>query len=191
MYSAADDSYAVIKIPGPDCTFDPLENLPSPPSTCLPSVEDINPAGAIVGYYDNNDGVYRGFIGKLEQPANLQAGDADQDLDFDQLDLVHVQIAAKYLTGQAATWGDGDWNGAPGGSVGNPPLGDGLFSQLDIVAAQQAGLYLSGEYGATSPLAVPEPSAVCLAASGSAGLLACRRRSRPRSAQLSRHTKSC
>ena len=47
----------------------------------------------------------------------LQAGDADQDLDFDQLDLVQVQIAAKYLTGQAATWGEGDWNGAPGGDA--------------------------------------------------------------------------
>ena len=45
---------------------------------------------------------------------SLQAGDSDQDLDFDQLDLVQVQIAAKYLTGQPATWGEGDWNGAPG-----------------------------------------------------------------------------
>ena len=34
----------------------------------------------------------------------LQAGDADKDLDFDQLDLVRVQIVGKYLTGQAATW---------------------------------------------------------------------------------------
>ena len=52
--------------------------------------------------------------------AALQAGDADQDLDFDQLDLVAVQIAGKYLTGDAATWGEGDWNGAPGGSQGSP-----------------------------------------------------------------------
>ena len=44
----------------------------------------------------------------------LLAGDADMDLDFDQLDLVRVQVAAKYLTGQTATWGEGDWNGAPG-----------------------------------------------------------------------------
>jgi hypothetical protein len=80
----------------------------------------------------------------------LQAGDADQDLDFDQLDLVKVQIAAKYLTDQAATWGEGDWNGAPGGSVNSPPTGDGLFNQLDIVAAQQAGLYLQGPYGAVA-----------------------------------------
>ena len=39
-------------------------------------------------------------------PPKLQAGDADMDLDFDQLDLVQVQIAAKYLTGQPATWGE-------------------------------------------------------------------------------------
>ena len=32
----------------------------------------------------------------------LQAGDANQDRQFNQLDLVQVQIAAKYLTGQAA-----------------------------------------------------------------------------------------
>ena len=30
----------------------------------------------------------------------LQPGDADEDLDFDQLDIVKVQIAAKYLTGK-------------------------------------------------------------------------------------------
>ena len=81
----------------------------------------------------------------------LQAGDADQDLDFDQLDLVRVQIAAKYLTGQPATWGEGDWNGAPGGSPGSPPTGDGLFNQLDVVAAQVAGLYLAGPYSAVQP----------------------------------------
>ncbi len=53
----------------------------------------------------------------------LQAGDADQDLENDQLDLVKVQIASKYLTGQPATWGEGDWNGAPGGRQGSPPAG--------------------------------------------------------------------
>jgi hypothetical protein len=114
----------------------------------------------------------------------LQAGDADQDLDFDQLDLVQVQVAAKYLTGQEATWGEGDWNAAPGGSPGNPPKGDGLFNQLDIVAAQQAGLYLTGPYAAAGadrltrqPLAsavasVPEPSCVGLLAVAVLTLLA-------------------
>ena len=81
----------------------------------------------------------------------LRPGDADQDFDFDQLDLVQVQIAAKYLTGQPATWGQGDWNGAPGGSPGNPPVGNGLFDQLDIIAALGAGLYLTGPYAAVKP----------------------------------------
>ena len=79
---------------------------------------------------------------------SLQAGDSDQDLDFDQLDIVKVQIAAKYLTGQAATWGDGDWDGAPGGEPGNPPQGNGFFDQLDIVSALANGLYLAGPYAA-------------------------------------------
>ena len=78
----------------------------------------------------------------------LQAGDADQDLDFDQLDLVKVQIAGKYLTGAAATWGEGDFNGAPGGEQGNPPAGNGFFDQLDIIAALGPGLYLTGPYAA-------------------------------------------
>ena len=78
----------------------------------------------------------------------LQPGDADQDLDFDQLDLVQVQIAAKYLTGQAATWGEGDWDGGPGGSQGSPPAGNGLFDQIDIIAALNANVYLMGPYAA-------------------------------------------
>jgi hypothetical protein len=78
----------------------------------------------------------------------LQAGDADQDYDFDQLDLIQVSIADKYLTGEPATWGEGDWNGAPGGWSGNPPEGDGVFDQFDVLQALKAGLYLTGEYGA-------------------------------------------
>ena len=81
----------------------------------------------------------------------LQAGDADQDLDFDQFDLIQVQQAAKYLSGETATWGQGDWNGAPGGSPGNPPTGNGLFDQFDIIAAQQGAFYLNGPYAATIP----------------------------------------
>ena len=78
----------------------------------------------------------------------LQAGDADMDSDFDQLDLVQVQLAGKYLTLQPATWGEGDWNGAPGGEPGAPPPGDGRFDQLDIVAALIGGVYLTGPYAA-------------------------------------------
>jgi hypothetical protein len=81
----------------------------------------------------------------------LRAGDADQDLDFDQLDLIRVQQSAKYLTGRSATWGEGDWNAAPGGSPGNPPPGDGVFNQLDIIKALAAGVYLTGPYSAVRP----------------------------------------
>jgi hypothetical protein len=78
--------------------------------------------------------------------ASLEAGDANQDYRFDQLDIVRAMSAGKYLTGQPATWGNGDWNAAPGGSVGQPPVGDGLFNQLDLVAALASGNYLQGTY---------------------------------------------
>jgi hypothetical protein len=82
--------------------------------------------------------------------APLRAGDANQDYEFNQLDLVQVQIAAKYLTGQPATWGEGDWDGAPGGEPGNPPAGNGFFDQIDIIAALGADTYLKGPYNALS-----------------------------------------
>ena len=81
----------------------------------------------------------------------LMPGDADQDLKFDQLDVVKVAITAKYLTGQSATWGEGDWDGGPGGAVGRPPDGDGFFDQLDIIAALNGNTYLSGPYAAIQP----------------------------------------
>ena len=78
----------------------------------------------------------------------LYPGDADRNYSFDQLDIVRVLQSGKYLTGEPATWGDGDWNGGPGGYRGAPPPGDGRFDQKDIVAALQAGKYLSGAYAA-------------------------------------------
>ena len=51
-----------------------------------------------------------------------------------------MQVAGTYLTAQPATWGEGDWNAAPA------IRGDGVFNQLDIVASQQAGAYLTGSY---------------------------------------------
>lgn len=77
----------------------------------------------------------------------LQAGDANQDLQFDQQDIVQVLSAAKYLTGSPATWGEGDFNGAPGGTPGSPPAGDGVFDQRDITAALAAAIYQTGPYG--------------------------------------------
>jgi hypothetical protein len=66
------------------------------------------------------------------------AGDADENGRFDQRDLVTVLQANLYLTGQAATWSQGDWNG------------DGVFNSLDIVLAGQTQPphYLQGPFAA-------------------------------------------
>jgi hypothetical protein len=57
---------------------------------------------------------------------------------------------------QPATWGDGDWDGAPGGSPGSPPAGNGFFDQLDIIAALANGLYLQGPYAAVAGGGAPD-----------------------------------
>ena len=105
-----------------------------------------------VGLDDINDGNDSTLFNFQVFPLlGLEAGDADQDLDFDQQDIVKVAVAGKYLTAQLATWGEGDWDGAPGGGPGNSPSGDGLFNEFDIIAALQAGIYLTGSYVAVNP----------------------------------------
>lgn len=60
--------------------------------------------------------------------------------------------------------------------AGTPPAGDGVFNQLDIVAAQQAAIYLAGSYagvnGETLPVAVPEPASFALLGIGFLALAA-------------------
>lgn len=84
---------------------------------------------------------------------NALPGDANGDLEFNQLDVIAVLSAGKYLTGERATWGEGDWNN------------DDVFDQLDVVAAAQTGLYLTGPYAAGNRelAALPEPSTLVLA----------------------------
>lgn len=115
-----------------------------------------------------------------------------QDLSFDQLDLVQVLQAAKYMTGDPAIWGEGDWNGGPGGEPGNPPRGDGVFDQFDIIAALAGGKYLTGPYEALQGLrnigngqmsdpvgiAVPEPTSIVLLAVALLGMMQMRVRRR-------------
>lgn len=96
---------------------------------------------------------------------SLLPGDANLDHSFDQLDIVQVLQAGKYLTRQPATWGDGDWDGGPSAYPAAPPAGDGFFDQLDIRVALHTGAYLSGPYGTvgsapTAVAAVPEPTSV-------------------------------
>ena len=108
----------------------------------------------------------------------LQPGDASQDLNFDQLDITQVLQAGKYLTGDPATWPQGDWNGESASYPGHPPAGDGLFDQLDIVAAQQSGTYLMGPQTAYTITAVPEPSSFALLALAMSAIVASARRQR-------------
>ena len=77
--------------------------------------------------------------------------------------LVAVQVAGKYLTGEPATWGEGDWNGTPLMFSTDPPEGDGLFNQLDVVAALAPGHWLAGQgqaatFPATSPGGLSSPA---------------------------------
>jgi hypothetical protein len=107
-----------------------------------PNGEGITFGGQDRGYYTISEGqdppLY--FFRRIG-PA--EAGDANRDLQFDQVDLVMALRGNKFHTGQPALWSEGDWNG------------DGVFDQLDIVAALRTGNYLQGPYLASTGVAAP------------------------------------
>ena len=87
-------------------------------------------------------------------------GDANEDWEFGTEDITLVLGAAKYETGQPATWAEGDWDE------------NGFFESGDIVLALGTGLYETGpyaEHASVSVNAVPEPSALALLALGLIG----------------------
>ena len=92
-------------------------------------------------------------------------GDADLNGVFDSGDLVTVFAAAKYETGQEASWGQGDWSG------------DQKFDSGDLVVAFSNAGYEAGERpgGPNPAVAVPEPSTAGLLVAA-LGLLLLRRR---------------
>lgn len=79
-------------------------------------------------------------------PVPFQAGDANRNHMFDQIDLLDILLSNKYMTDDHASWKEGDFSG------------DGLFDQNDIVLMLQTGNYLNGSYAAT----VPEASSIAL-----------------------------
>ena len=61
-------------------------------------------------------------------------GDANEDGNFDEVDLMSIMRAAKYETGEAASWRDGDFNA------------DGVVDSSDLLIALRTGRYADGEY---------------------------------------------
>ena len=90
----------------------------------------------------------------------LEAWDANQDFAIDESDLVEAFKSGKYRSGEFASWSEGDWNGAPGGRRGLPPIGDGLFNESDLIAAFKNGLFRTGDYSAreVQTINVSEPN---------------------------------
>ncbi len=82
-------------------------------------------------------------------------GDTDLDGSVDVFDLVDVNSAGKYGTGQAAVWSQGDFNY------------DAVTNVFDLVAVSGAEVFNRGSYlpAAMAPAAVPEPVGFGLAAS--------------------------
>ena len=80
--------------------------------------------------------------------ANTWVGDANLDGEFNSTDFVEVFTAGKYETGQAAGWGEGDWDG------------DLQFNSSDFVAAFTNGGYEVGPRAAVN--AVPEPTTLAM-----------------------------
>ena len=77
--------------------------------------------------------------------SNTFLGDSNFDGEFNSGDLVTIFKAAKYETGEVATWAEGDWNG------------DYVFSSSDFVCAFGCGAYEIGPRDG-GLMVVPEPA---------------------------------
>jgi peptidyl-prolyl cis-trans isomerase A (cyclophilin A) len=101
------------------------------------------------------------------------AGDVDLSGQVNVFDLVAINSAGKYGTGQTANWSQGDFNY------------DRVTNVFDLVGINTAAVYGQGNYFPTAPaasggfVAVPEPAGVGLLGIG-AGVAGWRLRSRPR-----------
>ncbi|MCA9217687.1 MAG: PEP-CTERM sorting domain-containing protein [Planctomycetales bacterium] len=97
--------------------------------------------------------------------SNTYFGDSNFDGQFNSSDFVTVFTAAKYETGEAATFAEGDWNG------------DKLFNSTDFVTAFGAGGYEGGER-AGGLQTVPEPTSLPLILAALLGLIGSRKRAK-------------
>lgn len=99
----------------------------------------------------------------VENLSNTYMGDANFDGEFNSSDFVTVFTAAKYETGQAATWAEGDSNG------------DNVFNSSDFVTSFQGQGYELGIRDGGLKV-VPEPSGVLLILAGALGVIRRRRK---------------
>lgn len=60
---------------------------------------------------------------------------------------MQVQVAAKYLTGEAATWGEGDWDGVPLIVLNRRPVQDCRLSGNRLLFGHSGGLQRSFSLG--------------------------------------------
>ena len=88
------------------------------------------------------DEFWRFFQRHVKAPAEYAPGDANEDGEFNSIDIILVLGAGKYETGEPASWAEGDWNG------------DGVFNSSDIIAALGSGHYEQGPYRAARPTGV-------------------------------------
>lgn len=124
-------------------------------AVCAPSgLYDLRFAGqfTVPGVYLGDTSVDVG-----ETAVKVQRGDINRDLRFDKYDIMKFMATGKFLTGQPATWGEGDFTG------------DGIVDSLDkalVMESKQAGLYVKS----------PEPAGIALLLSA-VFILACGSRS--------------
>ena len=92
------------------------------------AVDDLDGDGDVDVFFTNL-GKNHVWLNVGQDDATILPGDANRDRKFDNEDVAQIVLSGKYLSRLAVTWEEGDWNG------------DGLFNQLDIVAALQTGSY--------------------------------------------------
>ena len=84
----------LVQLPGdPECFFDVDDvNDPTVPDRCLSFIRDVNDRGQIVGYFDNNDGVFQGFLGT---PVESQVCDLDSNGSCGTADIDSISAAIR------------------------------------------------------------------------------------------------
>ena len=140
------------------------------PSGIISTAAAAAPGGTrAVGYFIAGDGTTRVSF--------AAPGDGDLSGQVNVFDLLGIDAAGRFGTGQPADWSQGDFNY------------DGVTNVLDLIAIDTAGAFGAGDYFPAGPsaaavAAVPEPRlvpAVAVALAVAAGGLASRRLSGGRS----------